>query len=136
MSRRLEAYKFASPSGMTNDVPLSPRLCLEWCARIGLALLMAIASLVSVDATAQIARPFTIRYSINDNGDIKLIGNTVMTCAANYPTTPLTGDCLSASQGIANPTGLDNNNFNMRNLNVDTSGLTFNSSQEIGRAHV
>ena len=90
-----------------------------------LLLFFATCAIVSTVAEAQVTRPFTIRYSTNTNGDIKLIGNTVMTCGA----LPLTGDCLTASQGTANPTGVNNNDFPMTNIDIDSDPSTFNSTQ-------
>ncbi|MBL8520264.1 MAG: DUF11 domain-containing protein, partial [Betaproteobacteria bacterium] len=94
-------------------------------ARIGFAF-ASIAFIGAMhDAAAQITRPFTIRYSANDNGDIKLVGNAVMTCGAM----PLTGNCALAAAGTANGTGLNNNDFAMTNIDVDGDATTFNSSQ-------
>ena len=110
------------------DVTPSAALASRFFAAVRV-IFLALLFVASVDVSAQITRPFTIRYSTNDNGDIKLIGNTVMTCAAGFPGTPLSGNCLLASQGTANGTGVNNNDWAMRNINVDTSGLTFNSTQ-------
>ncbi len=91
-------------------------------------IVLAISALVSFDATAQITRPFTVRYTTNTNGDIKLIGNTVMACSA----LPLSGACANAAAGIPNAPFpnelLDNNDWMMTNIDVDSDPSTFNSS--------
>ena len=87
-------------------------------------LLAALSLLAGMDdLAAQIIRPYSIRYQTNTNGDIAQIGNTVMTCVAS-------ADCTSARAGIANPTGLNNNDFTMTYVDVDGDvyGPTFNSS--------
>jgi len=92
--------------------------------RAWLATLLCLVSIaiVSQDASAQITRPFSQRYSTNDNGDIKLIGNTVMTCS------PAGGDCALAQAGTANPTGLHNQSFLMVYIDTDSDPSTFNST--------
>jgi hypothetical protein len=99
-------------------IPSLRRLCGS------LAMLFVFTSIAN-DAAAQLTRPFSIRYSTNINGDIKLIGNTVMACSA----LPLAGNCLTASQGTANPTGINNNDWNMTNIDIDSDLSTFNSSR-------
>ena len=85
-------------------------------------LCFATLAMLSHEASAQVTRPFTVRYSTNDNGDIKLIGNSVMTCS------PAGGDCALAQAGTANPTGLHNQSFLMVYVDVDSDPSTFNSS--------
>ena len=85
------------------------------------AIALLVLTFVSLDATAQITRPFAIRYSANINGDIKIVGNGLMTC-------PASADCTSAQAGIANPTGLNNNDFAMIDIDIDSDASTFNSS--------
>ena len=108
---------FRAPQGSVRNL----RDVLSPLARCVLFLVTAFLLSLSFDATAQIARPFTIRYSTNNNGDIKLIGNTNMTC-------PASADCTSAQQGVANPTGVNNNDFAMIDVDIDGDPSTFNSS--------
>ena len=82
----------------------------------------AVLAAASMDAAAQVTRPFAIRYSVNQNGDIKLIGNALMTC-------PASADCTLAQQGTANGTGLNNNDFALIDIDIDGDASTFNSSQ-------
>ena len=98
----------------------------HWARRVCAAAVLfgtALTLLAPGDASAQVVRPYSIRYQINTNGDIAHIGNTIMTCAAS-------ADCTSAQAGIANGTGLNNNSFTMNYVDVDGNafGPTFNSS--------
>ena len=98
----------------------------HWARRVCAAAVLfgtALTLLAPGDASAQVVRPYSIRYQINTNGDIAHIGNTIMTCAAS-------ADCTSAQAGIANGTGLNNNSFTMNYVDVDGDafGPTFNSS--------
>jgi uncharacterized repeat protein (TIGR01451 family) len=72
-----------------------------------LALCMALLlAAMSTEALAA-ARPFSIRYTTNTNGNMTQIGNTIMTCST----------CTSI-----------NNNSTMINFDGDTDSSTFNSS--------
>ncbi|NVN90475.1 MAG: DUF11 domain-containing protein [Desulfuromonadales bacterium] len=67
-------------------------------------------------------RSFTRRFNANANGDIKLIGNTSMTCQDGTTGGGIT--CAAAQAG-----GLANNNdFTMRDVDIDSDSTTFNSS--------
>ena len=68
---------------------------------------------------AQITRPFTARFSVNDASDVQLIGNTLETCPASTA-------CTAAQNGTN--TTAENNNFNMAYVDVDNDPTTFNSS--------
>ena len=81
---------------------------------------LALAALVAAPAGAQIVRAFTPRYSTNDNGDVVLIGNTLMSCSGN-------GQCPNGRNGTGN--NLNNNDFNMVYVDVDADGTTNNSSR-------
>jgi len=85
--------------------------------RLLLLLLCAVA--FATDASAQIVRTFTPRYSINAPGDITLLGNTLMTC-------PGAGQCAQGQAG--NGGKPDDNDFNMVYVDVDADGTTFSSS--------
>jgi len=67
-----------------------------------------------------VATPFTVRYTANDTGDITFAANTLMTA----PDTP---DGINARNGVG--TKLNNNNFEMEYVDVDSDPSTFNSSQ-------
>ena len=90
------------------------------------ALLVLQTFLVVPDAAAQVARAFTARYSNNANGDIRLIGNTVMTCSTT--TGANAASCLAARTG-GNATLNNNADFDMIYENVDSDPTRFNSSQ-------
>jgi large repetitive protein len=76
-------------------------------------------------AQAQVVRSFAARYNGNVNGDIRLIGNTMLTCD---PTTSL--DCAQVRLGQGNvATERNNNNAHaMIWTDVDSDSSTFNSS--------
>jgi uncharacterized repeat protein (TIGR01451 family) len=67
-----------------------------------------------------VATPFTVRYTANDTGDITFAANTLMTA----PDTP---DGINARNGVG--TKLNNNNFEMEYVDVDSDPSTFNSTQ-------
>ncbi|MFI5370517.1 MAG: SdrD B-like domain-containing protein [Candidatus Eisenbacteria bacterium] len=84
------------------------------------ALLVAWMTLAAVaPAGAQVVRNFTPRYSTNDNGDITMVGNTVMTC-------PNGGQCTQGRNGTGN--NLNDNDWNMVYVDVDGDASTFSSS--------
>lgn len=66
-----------------------------------------------------VATPFTVRYTTNDTGDITFAANTLMTA----PNTP---DGINAQNGVG--TKVNNNNFDMVYVDVDSDPSTFNSS--------
>ncbi|WP_205698918.1 DUF11 domain-containing protein [Conexibacter sp. SYSU D00693] len=70
-------------------------------------------------APAQADTPFDVAYSKNTTGDIAVIGNTLLSCA-----TGATG-CADARNGTGT---LNNNNWPMAFVDVDSDGATFNSS--------
>jgi len=64
----------------------------QWARRVCAAAALlgtALALLAPGDASAQVVRPYTIRYQINTNGDIAHIGNMNMTCVAS-------ADCMGS----------------------------------------
>ncbi|MEA2133751.1 MAG: large repetitive protein [Solirubrobacteraceae bacterium] len=64
--------------------------------------------------------PFSTRYAQTLRGDIRAVGNTLLSCPTG------TANCATAR----NRTGasLNNNDFNMANVDVDSDASTFNSS--------
>ncbi|MFN3392542.1 MAG: hypothetical protein ACK40N_12375 [Meiothermus ruber] len=73
-------------------------------------------------AQAQVVRNFTSRYSTNTQGDILLIGNTLMTCSTSGTNG---SQCVNTQNGSGS---LYNNNFTMIYVDVDSDTSTFNSS--------
>jgi uncharacterized repeat protein (TIGR01451 family) len=93
---------------------------------LALALLVAYGVFVSV---AHADRAFTPRFTTNDNGEITLIGNTLMTCPAGGTPTPATPQTCAGAQAGSGTQSLNNNNWNM--VYVDADGdpaTTINSS--------
>lgn len=76
-------------------------------------------------AQAQLVRGFAPSHTTNDTGDIKLFGNSQMTCPDSNV------NCADARQGNASiALELNNNNaYAMQYVDVDTSAATFNSSR-------
>ena len=87
--------------------------------RSWIAALLALALLPAAVA-AQVARTFVPRFNAQTTGDITLIGNTLMTCAAG-------GQCASAQAGGSGG-NISNQNFTMQYVDVDGDPTTFNSS--------
>src|SRR5437867_4835696 len=65
--------------------------------------------------------PFTPRFSANDTGDIAIIANTLMTAPDADP------DAASARAGTGSV--LNDNDFAMTYVDVDSDATTFNSSR-------
>jgi uncharacterized repeat protein (TIGR01451 family) len=82
------------------------------------AMLVSVAPAVGAAPTA----PFAPRKTFNVNGAIALVGNTLLTC----PTSA--SGCTAAKSASSGGNEVNNNNYVMTNLNVDTAGSTFNSS--------
>lgn len=82
--------------------------------------------LLALPTPAQAAdRGFTERFSVNDTGDITLVGNTVMTCVDGSP------GCLTAQNAGPRTTqnaSVNNNAFAMTYVDVDADPATFDSS--------
>ncbi len=64
--------------------------------------------------------PFSTRYAQTLRGDIRAVGNTLLTC----PTAA--ANCATARNRTG--TSLNNNDFNMADVDVDSDATTFNSS--------
>ena len=90
-------------------------------ARAAVALLFAL----FFAANAYADRTFAVRYSVNTNGELKLIGNALLHCPATSPSAG-SGDplCDTARSGGAG----DDNNFAMAFVDIDSDPTTFNSS--------
>jgi uncharacterized repeat protein (TIGR01451 family) len=123
--RRLVAMRYRPCRQRRHPAPAAARRALGPLSlaiyALLLALLGAIAG-VALDAgpaDAQVVRTFTPRYTINNRGDIRLIGNTLMSCSGG-------GQCNQARNGSSSR---DNNDFNMQYVDVDGDGSTFCSSR-------
>ncbi|PZA08210.1 MULTISPECIES: DUF11 domain-containing protein [unclassified Meiothermus] len=88
-------------------------------------LLLVLAAFALGLAQAQVVRNFTSRYNTNTQGDILLIGNTLMTCSTASGASNA-GQCANARNGTGSP--LNNNDFTMVYVDADTDPSTFNSS--------
>ena len=123
----MQFFKFFKTWVLTGPLTKVQKLqcCHNYAGRIRFHIVLfvfAALAVASLNATAQITTPFSIRYSTNQNGDIKLIGNALMTC-------PVSTDCVNAQQGISNGTGLNNNNFALIDVDIDGDTSTFSSSR-------
>jgi len=82
---------------------------------------MAIGQLMTSSATAQVITAFAPRFSTNDTGDIAIVGNTLLTCSSSA------SGCVAAQAGTGST--LNNNDFVMGYVDVDSDATTFNSSR-------
>jgi uncharacterized protein YukE len=85
-----------------------------------LCLLAFAATSLAVAPAAQAAdQPFSTRFAQTIRGDIRTVGNTSMTC-------PNSGTCTNGRNGTGG--SIDDNDFDMVNVDIDSVGSTFNSS--------
>ncbi len=98
---------------------------MTWCEprRAWAVAWCAVLMLLPVVAQAQVVRPFSVRYQANEQGDVRLIGNTVVSCD-----TALSSSCASA-RDASTSVSLDNNDYDMRYVDVDADATTFNASR-------
>jgi uncharacterized repeat protein (TIGR01451 family)/fimbrial isopeptide formation D2 family protein len=89
---------------------------LLWPAAAALLLLVVQAPVFA--QTVTLNRAFSQRYTTNATGDIKIIGNTMMTCSLAI--------CTTSVQDGTSATNLTNNSHTMVNVDIDTvdAGLT------------
>ena len=64
---------------------------------------------------------FAPRFATNATGDIGIVGNTLMTAPASDP------NAVNAQNGVGSY--INNNDFNMAFVDVDSSSTTFDSSR-------
>ncbi|MBI5170149.1 MAG: DUF11 domain-containing protein [Candidatus Eisenbacteria bacterium] len=88
-------------------------------ARHAIAAALACAALFAAPAAAQVVRAFTPRFSVNQPGDITLIGNTVMSCNGG-------GNCNNSRAGTGN--AINNNDNTMAYVDIDGVSTTVSSS--------
>ena len=113
---------------METDVQRGTRLATARdCARSRLLrpvalVLAAIAIVLLVVGASQAApRAFTSRFANNMKGNFVFVGNTLLTCQDAVAACP-------TARAATGPT-LNNNNFDMRLVDVDSDAATFDSSQ-------
>jgi uncharacterized repeat protein (TIGR01451 family) len=92
-------------------------------ALAGSCLGLAFLSAHTADAGAQVVRAFSSRFSVNQTGDIRIIGNTMETCS---PSGTNGASCANGQAGIGGT--VNDNDFTMIMVDVDGDGTTFNSS--------
>ncbi|MDQ6658157.1 MAG: DUF11 domain-containing protein, partial [Actinomycetota bacterium] len=76
---------------------------------------------IAPPAAASVRTPFTASFNTQDNGAIAMTGNSQMSC-------PTSTACTAARSGTASATNNNNNAWNMRFLDQDTSNTTSNST--------
>ena len=74
-----------------------------------------------------IVTPFTPRFTTNDTGDIAIVGNTLETASTVGNPGRTQQDVVNAQNGTG--PNVNNNNWNMAYVDVDSDPTTFNSSQ-------
>ena len=108
-----ERPRDCSPSNR-RQTARSPRAARWGCVT---TILLALAP---ASAPAQVIRAFTPRFTVNDVGDVYVIGNTSMSCDIADV------DCANARNRVG--ALLNNNNFVMEYVDVDGDVSTFSSS--------
>ena len=93
-------------------------------------ILIAVVSLLVLGAltpaassAANLSASFTKRLGVNEYGDIAVVGNSLLTCQAGTACTSALDAALTTPAS-----GFANNDFTMRNVDVDSDASTFNSS--------
>ena len=85
---------------------------------------MAALVLAALGATPASAadRAYAKRFGVNETGDIRIVGNTSMSC-------PTSASCTTARGGTGTNANLNNDAWNMAYVDVDSDGTTFSSSR-------
>ena len=88
------------------------------------AIVVAALSLAAVTAAPASAadRAYTKRFGISDTGDVRIVGNTSMSCVTS-------ATCTAARGGTGVAANWNNDAWNMAYVDVDADGTTFSSSQ-------
>lgn len=102
-----------------------PRLAAASVVMAGALSAQAASSHAEID---QGIRPFNTRYESTLNGNIVLIGNSLLACQPGTVGFEHGTTCEAAQTPSGVERGVDNNNFDMRYLDVDGDSSTFNSS--------
>lgn len=94
--------------------------------RVLRCLLLVCGLLLMLASPAFADRPFSSRFSVNDDGAITMAANTVMSCPTGA------SNCDAARNeplsNTAQSTALDNGAFNMAYVDIDSDSTTFDSS--------
>ena len=77
----------------------------------------------AASSAANLSASFTKRLGVNEYGDIAVVGNPLLTCQAGTACTSALDAALTTPAS-----GFANNDFTMRNVDVDSDASTFNSS--------
>ena len=94
----------------------------KWRTLVGLIAALG-ATALSVPELARADRPFQQRYAATAQGDITIIGNTLLSCSDNLP------NCADVRNGVAEPPSQNNNNAHfMTWVDADGDVDTVNSS--------
>lgn len=102
----------------------------HWMTKLTIRSAMMLALLAGLSAAtpaqAQVVRNFAARYNVTETGDIRMVGNTLLSCDVTLST-----DCSAVRNGSGDVV-LERNNNNehaMRYVDVDSDATTFNSSR-------
>jgi len=79
------------------------------------------------NAQVQVVRPFTVRYQVNTQGNILIIGNTQESCSSSGTATitPSSGPTCNVSASST----INNNSVQMAFIDYDTDPSTFNATR-------
>ena len=86
------------------------------CAAIVLAALLFVAPASAAD------RAYANRFGVNDTGDVRIVGNTSMSCVTS-------ANCTAARAGTGSSANWNNDAWNMAYVDTDSDALTFSSSR-------
>ena len=90
-------------------------VALAWAA-------IALAALLFAVPASAADRAYAKRYGVNDTGDVRIVGNTSMSCVTS-------ATCTSARAGTGTSANWNNDAWPMAYVDVDSDATTFNSSR-------
>lgn len=94
---------------------------------VRMVMLVVVTSMMAVPAYAE--REIGLRYVVNTNGDIALIGNAILTCPpGSTSTTSPNPSCENTLNGSNTSAGARNDGFTMQYIDIDSDASTFTSS--------
>ena len=99
-----------------------PQRAKTACAWIAFVVAVLSFAAVGVAPASAADRAYAKRFGVNDLGDVRIVGNTSMSC-------PTSASCTTARGGTGTNANLNNDAWNMAYVDVDSDALTFSSSR-------
>ena len=99
--------------------PKTGKVVFAW-----IAIVVAVLSFAALGAAPASAadRAYTKRFGVGETGDIRMVGNTSMSCVTSV-------SCTAARAGTGSSANWNNDQWNMAYVDADSDALTFSSSQ-------